>query len=689
MQVTKRFSKNSVLFILSFLFLLLSQTFGYEDHSFYSQAFQSERFYRIYLPKDYYKNTNKKYPVIYYFHGWSGRYKWDAYSLTDDANYPANGRKEPPFVMEWKDYTKANDVIIVTWDGYEPKYQPGLHEREGIKFGGCAPYDYLRAHNLNRDIRGWDYKMYFRDLVAHIDSTYRTIANRNNRAISGLSMGGLMSYYIAGQNKDFVNSVSAFCPADNYPLFGIKGQQVVFPILEMHNSLKGLFVRLTMTDGDWLKYNDKELNRLWSAEDLTHFEFHEAHYYDHSVADSKAQLDFHMKHFTLKESIPQSWNNVSPGFPSFKLFGYEVSTERDEPALTIMDKYNEGKLKVLARKFLPDGPIIEKENVTIKTDLLFKKYNVIAYNLSSQTFTKPECKKVDENRLEFTLNGGGNVVGITGEELGNKPCLFILDNHNRDYQYFEEGEESSLDFTIVNIGNKDAENVEITVTSEHPYITFSKNKISLKDIGIKKAIEESDKIKFTISKYSDDTSIGNLLLEIKVNGVVLDTTTVVFFTTTKSEYVNSDDVIVLDGRMVKDIPVFHQSSNTIKKDSLSGGKGNGNGILEQGEEALVFIRIPQGMSKVDRNTYHKTYLLNSSSDKYVEVNKLQYDEKIHQAGATSVSSILTISDDVPKTHEFDLWFRIESLYNDKDDSLAIGTVYAHKYDYRKVKLQTK
>lgn len=689
MRILKSIFRDSILLLLGFTLSLSSNSFGQEDHSFFSKAFKTERMYRIYLPSNYYKNTDKKYPVIYFFHGWSGRYKWEAYNISSDPFHKGKPRQHPPFVMERKNYTENNDVIIVTWDGYEPKYQPGKQEREGIKYGGCTPYDYLRAHNTNRNIRGWDFRLYFQDLVAHIDSNYRTKANRNNRATTGLSMGGLMSIYIAGQNKDLVNSVSSFCPADNYPLFGIKGEQVVFPILEMYRSLKGISTRLTMTDGDWLKYNDWEMNKLWSVADLTHYEFHVAHFRDHFAADIDEQLDFHMKHFSDDVSIPQSWNYVSPGFPSFNIFGYEVNINWEEPALILLDKYNDGKIKIVSRKFLPDGPIMRKQSVSIKTDLPYNNYKVTAYNLSNNTFSSPVPKKTEQDKLSFNLNGGGDVIGINGGELGNSPRIFIVDKYNRDYQYFEVGKEHSLDFNIINVGNENAENVEVTVTSIYPFISFSENNISIENIKPGTSINLTNKFKFNFSKYVEAISAGSLLLEIKIDGVVADTQKVVFYLTPESPYVNADDVIVLDGRTVKNVPVFHQERNAVKYDSLSGGTGNGNGILEKGEEALVFIRIPKGKSCKDINSFHKSYLINATSDKFVEVNKLQYDEKIHQAGATSVSSILSIADDTPKLHEFDLWFKIESLYNDKDDPTAINTVYAYKYDYRRIILKAK
>ncbi len=212
--------------------------------------------------------------MIYYFHGWGGRYKWDSYTLEDDPGYPENGRKEPPFVMEWRNYSQSHDIIIVTWDGYEPNLHPGKYHREGIDYGRCNPYDFPRAHEDPIVHWGWDFRMHFRELVAHIDSSYRTMADRDHRGVTGLSMGGLTAMYISGQNKDLVGSVSAFCPAANLPRYGPKGHLSVFPVIEMYRSLKGLPMRLTATDGDWLLANDLRMKRIFEGSGFDPFEFH-------------------------------------------------------------------------------------------------------------------------------------------------------------------------------------------------------------------------------------------------------------------------------------------------------------------------------------------------------------------------------------------------------------------------------
>ena len=44
------------------------------DARHYSRVFGELRQYRIFLPPDYDAQADRRYPVIYFFHGWSERY---------------------------------------------------------------------------------------------------------------------------------------------------------------------------------------------------------------------------------------------------------------------------------------------------------------------------------------------------------------------------------------------------------------------------------------------------------------------------------------------------------------------------------------------------------------------------------------------------------------------------------------
>ena len=133
----------------------------------------------MFLPPGYFENPQKRYPVIYFYHGWSQRYfgsgpdSYNSFEKGDDNN----GDNIAAFVAE-------HEVIVVKPDGY--------NRSPGEEY-------YLRPYNIGPVETYRQYPVYFPELVSFIDANYRTIADRNHRAISGLSMGGFMSFWIGGK----------------------------------------------------------------------------------------------------------------------------------------------------------------------------------------------------------------------------------------------------------------------------------------------------------------------------------------------------------------------------------------------------------------------------------------------------------------------------------------------------------
>ena len=695
-QITEKLFLKAIL--LSIILVLgINTSFAQKDSSFYSNAFETERFYRIYLPNGYDVNSDTEYPVVYYFHGWSGRYKWDEYDLYDewydyysDPVYQREDRDHPPFVMEWLDYSQNHDVIIVTWDGYEPNLHPGNSTREGIRYGGCQPYDYPRAHESSPRHWGWDFKMYFRDLVAHIDSNFNTKADRDHRAITGLSMGGLESLYITGQNKDLVGSASAFCPADVASMFGPKGHLSLFPVPEMYRSLKGVSMRITATDGDWLYAHDMLLKRIFEGSGFESFEFHEAHFPNHWAADIDKQLDYHMLEFEKIHTKPDNWSHICPSYLTFDQWGYVFNIDRTSNALTIVESVSKKHMKVFARKFIPDGPIVTNETVNVSTDALYTPSTVFSlniYNMTSGAFATQSGTSTADGKLEFSLPGGGNIVGINADNMDAAADLVVVNKQNADYLYFEEGKQYFLDFTLVNVGNQDASSVIVNAISDHPYINFTENEKAFVSIKSATAAQSDSAISLNFTDFNEDNIVGNIMLKISVGGVVVDTQKIVFHAIPKSPYAVADDVIVLDGRSESGVPIFIRDNNSISNKTVSGGTGNGNGIFEAGEEVLVYVKLKQGLAPNDKNTYHRAYLIGEYENQFINVNKQKYDNK-SSASATSTSSYITLSDSFSGSDSVDLWLRLESLYNEDKGEMAHRETYEFAYDYRRVKLAT-
>ncbi len=118
-------------------------------------------------PADYTETVD--YPVLYLLHGYGGNHN-------DWVN----------IVPQIKDLATACQMIIVCPNGANSWY-----------------FD----SPINKDIQ---YETYIiKDLIPYIDQHYSTIANRNGRAISGLSMGGHGALYLAIRHKDVFSMAGA------------------------------------------------------------------------------------------------------------------------------------------------------------------------------------------------------------------------------------------------------------------------------------------------------------------------------------------------------------------------------------------------------------------------------------------------------------------------------------------------
>ena len=150
--------------------------------SYRSDAMKTDVGYHVYLPPGYADaaNVDTRYPVIYWLHGLnqSESTNWYPPTLLHDAVSTA---KVPP-------------LILVAVSG-----------------GGRTFYvDSPDGKHLSETT-------IIKELIPHIDSTYRTIAKREGRAIQGMSMGGFGALRLAMAYPDLFSSVAAFAPSLRQP----------------------------------------------------------------------------------------------------------------------------------------------------------------------------------------------------------------------------------------------------------------------------------------------------------------------------------------------------------------------------------------------------------------------------------------------------------------------------------------
>jgi enterochelin esterase-like enzyme len=213
---------------------------GQLHHHFYSSHVVGDnRDFYVYTPAEYDPTAKKKYPVLYLFHGFS-----------DDASgWSAVGRAN--VIMDnLIAQGKAKPMLVVMPLGYGA---PEILERDS-----SAPRDAdLSKRNMTKFREAL-----FTEVIPEVEKKYRVIADRNSRAIAGLSMGGAESLFTG------LNAIDKFAWIGSFSAGGLNGDYAaMFPALdEKANKLLKLLWVACGTEDRLISDNRKFLEWLDSKQ---------------------------------------------------------------------------------------------------------------------------------------------------------------------------------------------------------------------------------------------------------------------------------------------------------------------------------------------------------------------------------------------------------------------------------------
>ena len=154
-----------------------------------SQPGLRERRMFVYLPENYH-DTGLCYPVLYLLHGARGTES----SWIDKGNIMQNVDR---LVCEGK----TRPMIVV---------MPNCNEYDNDTDYAMARQKPLVESVL--EVNGAVETYFVADVMETIDSLYRTIPNKNGRAIAGLSVGALQTIFITALNPDLFDYIGLFSP---------------------------------------------------------------------------------------------------------------------------------------------------------------------------------------------------------------------------------------------------------------------------------------------------------------------------------------------------------------------------------------------------------------------------------------------------------------------------------------------
>jgi enterochelin esterase-like enzyme len=150
----------------------------------------------VYLPPDYDAQTKTRYPVLYLQHGGG----------EDETGWIRQGRAN--FILDNLIAAgSCKPMIVVMAYGYARRAGQAPPDLTGKPFGSPEMMKAMQdmAAAFEADVT--------EALIPFVDATYRTIADRDHRAMAGLSMGGMQTFQITLNHLDLFSHIGGFSGA--------------------------------------------------------------------------------------------------------------------------------------------------------------------------------------------------------------------------------------------------------------------------------------------------------------------------------------------------------------------------------------------------------------------------------------------------------------------------------------------
>lgn len=154
----------------------------------FSHALGVPKRFLVYLPPSYGGAPTRRYPVAYYLHGaWGAEDNWITAGHIDRTMDSLIAGGLPEMIVVLPD---GDDGWYTTWNA--------------LNNTATCRADTVRREPASTYCVTWPkYDEYIaRELVPHVDSAYRTLAQREHRGIAGLSMGGYGAVTLALRYPD-------------------------------------------------------------------------------------------------------------------------------------------------------------------------------------------------------------------------------------------------------------------------------------------------------------------------------------------------------------------------------------------------------------------------------------------------------------------------------------------------------
>ncbi len=442
--------------MFSFVLSGFTKESSYSDISHFSHVFGSQKTYRLYLPESY-SISGQRYPVIYFFHGWGGRYF-----------------KDPSAKLEYEmigDLVSKYEVILVMWDGSMDEDEP-------------RPYNVGNHNDVKYQVQMVDY---FPELVKHIDTTYRTLTNRNNRGIIGFSMGGFMASVVAGKYPDWVSAAVNLTGSPEF-FIGTPENHTLYPVRYTLDNLRDVAFMLHNREMcPMAGLNDEVGNAArWAGmENFKYLRLPRGHMVDEPGETKifESALKFVIDRFKNPVPLKESWSHYDI-YPGFSLWSYSVESNKDEPGFLYLRNVSQSGFGFFTHKWLPKGPHMKNIEATVSTAPTYNpsgQYEIrIFYTSTGETETRRLIAD-SLGRLHITLSGQGCEVGIVqSSKPGHMVVCGYSVNNNQAFVRANQSNRLTVNLFSRNGKFKNGEKLKISLSCADNDVTLSNSEQTIK-----------------------------------------------------------------------------------------------------------------------------------------------------------------------------------------------------------------
>jgi pimeloyl-ACP methyl ester carboxylesterase len=336
-----------------------------QDLSHPSQVLGGTRTSRVFLPPSY-RTSQKRYPVIYWFHGYERGTDAGGWGAEDAASFVA-----------------AHEVIVVN----------------------VGPVDTVG-----------EFPLYFPELVEQVDRALRAVADRDHRAVTGYSVGGFMALWMAAKYPDLVSSASGFAISPELSA-GPNGFDLNYSFEDLSSNYEAVRTRLVTASDSAARLYDQRLNAIWSLTQPGH----ETGTFDPArpSAEVVKTLDFHMRAFARPLPKPAAFSH-SDLYPNFAVWGWTVASNRRQPGYTVLENVSVAGFRSVVREWSPGGAVIPRVKLSIASARLYPPESVhtVTYIRLRDGKVRRTWPRADsQGRRSFELDGDAYEVGVSAGPL--------------------------------------------------------------------------------------------------------------------------------------------------------------------------------------------------------------------------------------------------------------------------------